>query len=99
MADSPPQHVKPPPARGDVRDQWERLHPPWQRFGAQLGLSISEVSGRASVMDPGQISKLPNRLAGIGLVEQCGQGPPHRKANAWRLTGKGRECLLALPRF
>ena len=51
--------------------------------------SNREVAEASGVVDQGQISKLLNRLAGLGLVENHGAGQAQGKANAWRLTKRG----------
>jgi AcrR family transcriptional regulator/DNA-binding MarR family transcriptional regulator len=59
-------------------------------IAAQPGASNRQVAERAGVKDQGQISKLLSRLAGLGLVENFGDGKEKGAANAWRLTAPGR---------
>jgi AcrR family transcriptional regulator len=53
------------------------------------GASNREVAEGAGIIDQGQISKLLNRLAGLELVENRGQGQEKGVANAWHLTARG----------
>jgi AcrR family transcriptional regulator len=53
------------------------------------GASNREVAEGSGIKDPGQISKLLNRLAGLELVENRGQGQEKGAANAWHLTAHG----------
>ena len=55
------------------------------------GASNRKVADGSGVTDQGQISKLLNRLAGLELVENRGQGQQHGAANAWHLTMLGAE--------
>jgi AcrR family transcriptional regulator len=55
----------------------------------QPGLSNRKIGERAGVTDPGQISKLLARLAGLALIENIGAGHLHGASNAWRLTPQG----------
>lgn len=56
-------------------------------IGRFPGASNREVARAAGVFDDGQISKLLKRLAGLGLIENRGEGGVKGKANAWWLTG------------
>lgn len=67
-------------------------------IGAQAGLSNAEVGERAGVTDQGQISKMLTRLAGLGLIENAGEGQPKGAANEWWLTLQGRELERAMRR-
>ena len=58
--------------------------------------SNSEISARAGVVDPGQISKLLARLARLQLIENTGPGYRAGGRNAWRLTATGRELERAI---
>lgn len=60
------------------------------------GLSNAAVSARAGVTDQGQISKLLDRLAGLGLIENTRPRNARSKANAWRLTRRGRAVEAAI---
>jgi len=53
------------------------------------GASNRSVGERAGVADQGQISKLLNRVAGLGLIENRGAGQEKGLANAWHLTPQG----------
>ena len=59
------------------------------------GASNREVSESSGVIDQGQISKLLNRLAGLGLIENRGAGQAHGAANAWHLTRRGAQLEQA----
>ena len=58
-------------------------------IGEQPGASNREVAEGSGIVDQGQISKLLNRLAGLGLIENRGAGQPNGAANAWTLTTRG----------
>jgi AcrR family transcriptional regulator len=53
------------------------------------GASNREVAEASGIVDQGQISKLLNRLAGLELVENRGQGQEKGATNAWHLTARG----------
>ena len=55
------------------------------------GASNSEIAVGAEIEDPGQVSKLLNRLARLGLARNLGD-TRRGTVNAWRLTPHG-ECL------
>jgi AcrR family transcriptional regulator len=55
------------------------------------GSSNREVGAAAGIADQGQISKLLQRLTSLGLIENTGAGHARGEANAWQLTGQGRE--------
>jgi AcrR family transcriptional regulator len=57
------------------------------------GSSNRSVAEMAGILDDGQISKLLNRLAGLGLIENFGGGQRRGLANAWRLTPKGSRLM------
>jgi AcrR family transcriptional regulator/DNA-binding MarR family transcriptional regulator len=59
------------------------------------GASNREVAEGSGIIDQGQISKLMNRLAGLGLVENRGQGQEKGAANAWHLTARGSQIERA----
>jgi AcrR family transcriptional regulator len=67
-------------------------------IGAEPGLSNTEVGQRAGIADQGQISKMLTRLAGLGLIENTGEGQPKGAANAWSLTFRGSELERAMRR-
>jgi AcrR family transcriptional regulator len=54
--------------------------------------TVAEMSG---ILDDGQISKLLNRLAGLGLIENLGGGHQLGLANAWQLTSQGSQLVNA----
>jgi AcrR family transcriptional regulator len=62
------------------------------------GASNREIALGAEIEDPGQVSKLLMRLAGLGLVRNlC--APRKGTANAWRLTPRGEQLeRVARPR-
>jgi AcrR family transcriptional regulator len=55
------------------------------------GASNREVADGGGVADQGQVSKLLNRLASLGLIENGGAGHLKGTPNAWRLTQRGEE--------
>jgi AcrR family transcriptional regulator len=57
------------------------------------GVSNRQVAGLAGVTDQGQISKLLNRLGGLGLIENHGAGQSSGTANAWHLTHRGDRLI------
>jgi hypothetical protein len=61
-------------------------------IAAQPGLSNSELSMHAGVIDQGQISKLLARLARRGLIESRATVATH----SWRLTPEGYELVTSL---
>jgi AcrR family transcriptional regulator len=65
-------------------------------IAAGAGISNREVARAAEVVDQGQISKLLQRLASLGLIENRGAGPSSGAANAWVLTPRGAELERAL---
>jgi hypothetical protein len=54
------------------------------------------VGDRASVHDPGQISKLLRRLEGLGLLQNTGAGHAKGEPNAWMLTAKGEQVAQSV---
>jgi AcrR family transcriptional regulator len=67
-------------------------------IGGSPGASNVEVGARAGMADPGQISKLLGRLAGLGLIKNTGPGQAVGGANAWRLTSSGEQLEAAIRR-
>lgn len=65
-------------------------------IAAAPGLSNAEASKRAGVSDQGQISKLLNRLARLGLAKNTGEGQPRGGSNAWHLTAEGERLAWSL---
>jgi AcrR family transcriptional regulator len=59
------------------------------------GASNREIAEDSGIVDQGQISKLLNRIAGLGLVENRGAGQASGAANAWELTARGAELERA----
>jgi AcrR family transcriptional regulator/DNA-binding MarR family transcriptional regulator len=59
------------------------------------GASNREIAEGSGIIDQGQISKLLNRLAGLGLVENRGGGQANGVANAWQLTARGAQLERA----
>jgi AcrR family transcriptional regulator len=60
------------------------------------GGSNRQVGEAAEIADQGQISKLLQRLASLGLVENTGAGHQRGEANAWRLTARGHDVERAI---
>jgi AcrR family transcriptional regulator len=58
-------------------------------IGEQPGASNRWIAERAGIVDEGQISKLLNRLAGLGLIDNRGGGQQKGVANEWHLTPRG----------
>jgi AcrR family transcriptional regulator len=65
-------------------------------IGAGRGLSNRQVARDAGVTDQGQISKLLQRLAGLGLIRNDGQSVARGEANCWVLTPRGTELERAI---
>jgi AcrR family transcriptional regulator len=65
-------------------------------IAAAPGLSNAEAGKRAGISDQGQISKLLNRLARVGLAKNTGEGQPRGSTNAWRLTAAGERLAWSL---
>jgi AcrR family transcriptional regulator len=59
------------------------------------GASNRGVADGAGITDQGQISKLLNRLSGLGLIENYGSGQSKGGPNAWRLTRRGERLRRA----
>lgn len=59
------------------------------------GASNREIAKGSGIVDQGQISKLMNRLAGLSLVENFGEGQEMGAANAWHLTARGAQLERA----
>jgi AcrR family transcriptional regulator len=60
------------------------------------GASNRAVADGAGVADQGQVSKLLNRLANLGLIENSGEGHLKGTPNAWSLTPRGEEVEGAI---
>ncbi len=60
------------------------------------GSSNRTVANGAGIADQGQISKLLNRLHGLGLINNAGGTPARGEPNAWTLTTKGWEVHTAI---
>jgi AcrR family transcriptional regulator/DNA-binding MarR family transcriptional regulator len=58
------------------------------------GASNREIAVGAEIEDPGQVSKLLSRLAGLGLARNLGD-PGRGTANAWALTRQGAQLEQA----
>jgi AcrR family transcriptional regulator len=65
-------------------------------IAAGAGLSNRQVAHAADVADRGQISKLLQRLDGLGLIHNNGVGLSKGEANAWVLTERGNELEQAI---
>jgi AcrR family transcriptional regulator len=62
------------------------------------GASNREIAEGSGIVDQGQISKLLSRLAGLGLLENCGAGQPLGATNEWHLTARGAQLERATQR-
>ncbi len=56
-------------------------------------LSNRQVMAAADLLDEGQASKLLNRLAERGVIENLAHGAEWGEPNAWRLTAEGERVL------
>ncbi len=63
---------------------------------AHPGSSNRAVANGAGIADQGQISKLLNRLHGLGLIDNAGGTPARGEPNAWTLTERGWEVHAAI---
>jgi AcrR family transcriptional regulator len=59
------------------------------------GSSSRQVADASGITDPGQISRLLNRLRTSGLIQDEGVGPTKGMARAWSLTERGEGILQA----
>jgi hypothetical protein len=66
-----------------------------EAIGALPRSNNREIAEAAGLRDPGQTSKLLNRLERRGLVQNVGLGAAHGEPNAWVLTASGRRVLEA----
>jgi AcrR family transcriptional regulator len=57
------------------------------------GSSSRQVADASGITDPGQISRLLNRLRTSGLIKDDGVGPTKGMARAWSLTERGEDVL------
>jgi AcrR family transcriptional regulator len=64
-------------------------------IAAHPGASNRQVAESSGIVDQGQISKLLSRLAGLGLLENVGEGQDQGAANSWRLTARGAKLERA----
>ncbi|MGC2375095.1 MAG: TetR family transcriptional regulator [Solirubrobacteraceae bacterium] len=65
-------------------------------IAATPGASSKQVADAAGITDVGQTSKLLNRLARNGLIQDTGIGPTKGLPRAWTLTQRGQHILHAL---
>ena len=63
---------------------------------ANPGSSNRTIANGAGIADQGQISKLLNRLHGLGLIDNAGGTPARGEPNAWTLTARGWEVHTAI---
>ena len=63
------------------------------------GASNGRVSELAGVADEGEMSRLLERLAGLGLVHDDGAGSAPGVPRVWRLTARGAEVERAVGRL
>jgi AcrR family transcriptional regulator len=59
------------------------------------GSSSRQVADASGITDPGQVSRLLNRLRTSGLIQDNGVGPSKGMARAWSLTERGEGILQA----
>jgi AcrR family transcriptional regulator/DNA-binding MarR family transcriptional regulator len=59
------------------------------------GSSSRQVADASGIADPGQVSRLLNRLRTSGLIQDNGVGPTKGMARAWSLTERGEGILQA----
>jgi AcrR family transcriptional regulator/DNA-binding MarR family transcriptional regulator len=62
------------------------------------GANNREIAEASDLLDPGQASKLLNRLAGLDLIQSGGPGTQRRPSKAWRLTELGEQLVRAIGR-
>lgn len=60
------------------------------------GASNREVAELAGIDDPGQVSRLLRRLAGLGLLENRCAGRHRGEPNRWQLTEKGARVAAGI---
>jgi AcrR family transcriptional regulator len=65
-------------------------------IAAHPDASNRAIGEAAGVHDQGQMSKLLQRLAGYGLIENHGQGHAKGEPNAWTLTERGQAIQHAI---
>jgi AcrR family transcriptional regulator len=96
-----PQARKAQPSRPDpLRDLDMRLTYRTVRvlmaIAQHPGASNRQVGEQADVHDQGQISKLLNRLEGLGLIHNTGAGHNRGAPNEWTLTPQGQDIQHAI---
>ena len=65
-------------------------------IGSQPGASNRQIADAAGVTDQGQISRLLNRLEGLELIANHGNGHTKGEPNAWTLTERGQGVRNAI---
>lgn len=65
-------------------------------IAASPGANNRQVAREAGVADQGQISKLLQRLEGLGLIRNSRAGHVRGEANAWALTPRGEQVERAV---
>jgi AcrR family transcriptional regulator len=60
------------------------------------GASGKQIARASEITDDGQMSRLLGRLERVGLIENAGPGLAKGEANAWTLTGKGRDVQTVI---
>ena len=60
------------------------------------GSSNLEIADVAGIQDPGQTSKLLNRLRGLGVVDNAAPAPSKGAPNVWRLTDQGEQLMRSV---
>jgi AcrR family transcriptional regulator len=95
-----PRPMRPPAARNPLQGLEMRLTYRTVRVlmavAAHPGSSNRAVAGGAGIADQGQISKLLNRLHGLGLIDNASGTPARGEPNAWTLTERGWEVHAAI---
>ncbi len=61
-------------------------------IGQRPGVNNREVADQAGIVDQGQISRLLNRLEGLGLIVNTSDGTTRGAPNAWLLTARGEQA-------
>jgi AcrR family transcriptional regulator len=90
------KHAREDPLRGlDMRLTYRTMRV-LSAIAAGAGLSNRQVAYAAGVADQGQISKLLQRLEGLGLIDNGSAGLSKGEANAWMLTPRGAELEQAI---
>jgi AcrR family transcriptional regulator len=103
LSQAPPRRRRVPPREGDpLRDLDMRLTYRTVRVlgavASSPGASNRMIADASGIADPGQISKLLDRLRRRGLIDNHCASASQGEANAWRLTTWGEEIEQAIRR-